>query len=301
MLIDTIDFHHFIPLLLTLTLSGGHKVSAKAKPLGFIFSHTFQQMWCWSVSGSASWYCFWVRFNETMEITAVLLTAYKNLMLAWIWMFIDQYDSNLVWWYILLYTASFHHFYWIWHWFKVTQDCEKAKTSLAIISQSFQLIWMELDLLLRTVGVVNLILMLSHLFCVQGKEPYFWDFVKKKSFNIGLYSDIYGQISFKLGIMIETTKLYILISVLVTFTFIQGHRCMGNQKLWCQFFCKFEYQCWWNSVVATTCWFVGTNAKFNCAEELFKGENSADIMLWNIRFTLSCVRTLVNQYGATNY
>ena len=39
MLAGTGDFHHFIPLWLTLTLPGGHEVSAK---LGFVFSHTFQ-------------------------------------------------------------------------------------------------------------------------------------------------------------------------------------------------------------------------------------------------------------------
>ena len=37
MLIGTIDLYHFIPLLLTLALPG----QCKAKPLGFIFSHTF--------------------------------------------------------------------------------------------------------------------------------------------------------------------------------------------------------------------------------------------------------------------
>ena len=29
MFVGTIDFYHFIPLSLTLTLAGGHKVSAK--------------------------------------------------------------------------------------------------------------------------------------------------------------------------------------------------------------------------------------------------------------------------------
>ena len=40
MLLGTIDFYHFIPLSLTLTLAGGPKVSAQ--PLGFILSHSFQ-------------------------------------------------------------------------------------------------------------------------------------------------------------------------------------------------------------------------------------------------------------------
>ena len=42
----------------------------------------------------------------------------------------------------------------------------------------------------------------------------------KKNFNIGLYSYIYRSISFRLGVMLETTKLYVLISVWVTLTFI---------------------------------------------------------------------------------
>ena len=46
---------------------------------------------------------------------------------------------------------------------------------------------------------------------IQGRELYLCDLVKKNEhFNIGLYSGIYRLISFKLGIMIESTKLYIL-------------------------------------------------------------------------------------------
>ena len=39
--IGMIDFCHFIPLSLTLTLPGGHKHSTKQRLFGFIFSHTF--------------------------------------------------------------------------------------------------------------------------------------------------------------------------------------------------------------------------------------------------------------------
>ena len=42
-----------------------------------------------------------------------------------------------------------------------SQECEKAKTSAPIISQSFESIWMELRILLRPVGVLSLILMFS--------------------------------------------------------------------------------------------------------------------------------------------
>ena len=43
---------------------------------------------------------------------------------------------------------------------------------------------------LRLVGVVNLIPILSHPFDIHGSEPYLRDFVKK-NFSIGLYADIY--------------------------------------------------------------------------------------------------------------
>ena len=41
MLIGTTDFYHFIPLSLSLTLPGGHSISTKQKPIGFIFLNTF--------------------------------------------------------------------------------------------------------------------------------------------------------------------------------------------------------------------------------------------------------------------
>ena len=62
-----------------------------------------------------------------------------------------------------------------------------------------------------------------------------YDFVNK-NFDIGLYLDIYWPISFKLGIMIETTNLNIFISVWMTLTFIHGHSSIRNQKRWCPIF-----------------------------------------------------------------
>ena len=70
-----------------------------------------------------------------------------------------------------------------------SQKCEKANTSAAIISQTFQLIWMEFGVQLRLVGVMNLILVLSCPLSIQGRQPYLCDFVKMKV-RIGLYSDI---------------------------------------------------------------------------------------------------------------
>ena len=74
------DLYHFIPLSLTLTLPEGHKVSAEQSLLAS-FSHThfnwygWNVIWCWSSLSGTPWYCIWIRFNETREITAVLLTV----------------------------------------------------------------------------------------------------------------------------------------------------------------------------------------------------------------------------------
>ena len=52
MLIGTIDFYHFMPLSLTLTLPGAHKVSTKQillasfSPTLFHFSSDQDEMWC---------------------------------------------------------------------------------------------------------------------------------------------------------------------------------------------------------------------------------------------------------------
>ena len=79
MLIGAIDFYHFIQLSLTLTLPGGHKVSAKLSlRIGFFFSHTLfirsgrNLMWWWSNLSWIFWVYFWVRCSERRETTAVL-------------------------------------------------------------------------------------------------------------------------------------------------------------------------------------------------------------------------------------
>ena len=57
------------------------------------------------------------------------------------------------------------------------QQYKKAESCASIILQSFQFIWMEFSILLRFVSVMNLILILSHPFNIQGREPYLCDFV----------------------------------------------------------------------------------------------------------------------------
>ena len=53
----------------------------------------------------------------------------------------------------------------------------------------------------------------------KGENPtYFISYSPspKQRFNVGLYSDIYRPVSFKLGMMMEASKLYILISAWTT-------------------------------------------------------------------------------------
>ena len=90
--------------------------------------------------------------------------------------------------------------------------------------------------------------MLSYLIGIQRKEAYSSDFRRggggdwggtgkgKKSCNVSLRSDIYKLISFTFGLMIDTTKVYSLFPVLVTFAISQGHDC--SAKLSLSFSCK---------------------------------------------------------------
>ena len=80
------------------------------------------------------------------------------------------------------------------------------------------------------------------------------DFAKKEEIGVGLYSDVYIQISFKLSMMTETTKLYILLSVWMTLTLIQGHS-YGKSKS------NFSIDLYEIQYVATTCRFVGAHVK----------------------------------------
>ena len=88
---------------------------------------------------------------------------------------------------------------------------------------------MELGLLLRLGDVMNVILcyLLHSIF--KGDNPT-WVIFVETDFQVGLYSDFYSLVSFKLYMMIETTKLYILMSVWMPLTFIQGYNCMRNKK-----------------------------------------------------------------------
>ena len=75
--------------------------------------------------------------------------------------------------------------------------------------------------MLKFVGSINLILIISCLINIQGLEPLCVFLFFSISFDVGLHSDVYIPISFKLSMLIETAELYNLIPVWMTLIFIQ--------------------------------------------------------------------------------
>ena len=73
-------------------------------------------------------------------------------------------------------------------------------------------IWMELGKTLRLNDFINLIFISACLITIQGREPILRNFIEEK-FDVGLQSDIFGLISFKLGMVIDNTKPYCLVPV----------------------------------------------------------------------------------------
>ena len=132
---------------------------------------------------------------------------------------------------------------------------------------------------------MNLMLMLSCPFSVQGREPYLQD-LKKKILCCFVFRHLRTDF-FKLGMMIKTTKLYILISVWITLTFIHGHSCIRNQKLWCPFSWKFQSQFGVSSAFCHSLWLCWSSGKIYFVQVIF-WEKSANMILWNNRLTLPC-------------
>ena len=227
MLIRIIDFYHFMSLSLALTLPGDHKISAKENllasfsPALFIWSG-WTLMWCWSSSSWTSWDYFWIRFIETRERTAVLLTAYE----IWHWHAFQSLGIDLI--------QSLG--------IDLIQTCHGGAYILPYI-----LILVSLTLTLtecnRSGRMQKLLLQLPHK-VVNGFEwnlMYWWDllcisypfYVDHSIFKrdgltyivllrkLWLVFIHYSSVSFTLDLAVETTILYILISVWMTWTCIQ--------------------------------------------------------------------------------
>ena len=146
----------------------------------------------------------------------------------------------------------FHFFFLVraFHW------CQRCICPLGLAGLlSFLSVWVKFGVLLKLIGSDEPHT-LSCPFSVQRREQYFYDFVfLKKCWHVFGHS---WTVSFKLHVMIETSKLHIVIPVWMTLTFIWSEirifcvHFLANfsvalDKIWC---------------VATTCWFVEVHAKF---------------------------------------
>ena len=298
MLIRIIDFYHFMPVSLALTLAGDHKISAKQNllasfsPALFIWSG-WTLMWCWSSSSWTSWDYFWIRFIETRERTAVLLTAYK----IWHWHAFQSLGTDLI--------QSLG--------IDLIQTCHGGAYILPYI-----LILVSLTLTLtesnRSGRMQKLLLQLPHK-VVNGFEwnlMYWWDLLcisyrfyvdhsifKRDSLTyivmlrkLWLVFRHYSSVSFTLDLAVETTILYILISVWMTWTCIQCYSCVKKHPV--SIFSQIE--------VMVEIQYVATTAQQVCwcycliyfTQVLFGEEISADMIWWNICWSMSHVQTLVN-------
>ena len=183
-------YRHHIPLSLTLTVPGGHKVSAKENLL-ILVSHTlfrwsgWNLIWWWSSSSWTTQYYFWVRFDVSREINCCFLTASTNFNIG---MHSDVYES--IWFELGIWYDD--RYYWTLHFDASlidldfdsrSQQCKKWRKCQ--LSQKFSMglngISVLFCTLLRLV-VMNLIVipMLCCLFSIQGREPYLCDFCKTK-------------------------------------------------------------------------------------------------------------------------
>ena len=127
----------------------------------------------------------------------------KKISLACIWTFADNL-FQLRWWKQQS-LAFLYQFGWPWPF-----QFDKSKTSALIFLQISQSIWVKFSMLPQSVGLLKLMLNTFHVISIQGRELYLHDCVKY-IFNIGLCSDSFEPISFTLSMMIDTTKLCILI------------------------------------------------------------------------------------------
>ena len=97
-----------------------------------------------------------------------------------------------------------------------------------------------------TTGLLKFILILSCPISGIRRKLCLGDFVKKKQKQQqkpkNLKYWLAFMISFKFGVMIDTTKLNALILVSIAMTFIQDHSFTRKQKLLCWCSCKFVYQ-----------------------------------------------------------
>ena len=220
-------FRHHWPLSLYTTFFdldlgwGSQKPQSKTRFLHFLahFGNWSGLIWCGVEAAQA-------------DISALLLgdiywikeydccSDLETTMLACIQIFMNWSDSNFVWWSILLDSTFWYCSKWSWPWFKVTGVWESKTIFVQIISQFFQSVSTEIDVLLRLVGLMNHILSWLLVFfcgffffffgtcliCIHRRELCLGDFNPKIIVNVGLHSNLFGSVSFNLCVTRNTVN-----------------------------------------------------------------------------------------------
>ena len=182
-----------MPLSVTLTLAGGHTVSTKQKTCwlhflahylnGMTFAMVMKQLntlrlllseiYRLNVNSCWFWFFFFFLFHDCIQTKLWHWHAFRHLCTSLIQICMMRDTAEL---YILILVYA------TWPWFK-SHGCRKGKTSVPIVSQSCQWILMEFGMLLRLVGLINLILISSRQSIFKGGIQL------SKNFYVGLYSD----------------------------------------------------------------------------------------------------------------
>ena len=237
MLIGPIDLYNFIWLSLT-TLAVGHRVSWKRNLFGSFASRLFN--WTgWNVCGLKlesdilillSGEIFVMKGNKCCFTTYI-----KKDLFACIWMLLNWFGSNCqleintVKRYILIIIL-------------VTQDVRKCK----FVHKLYWKVFSGLDGIGFAVEMCWADKHRIHLIvCDQysREEPCSGEF---KKITLGMHLYLHRLISFKLGIAVGGTELYILITCLNDLDLCSRSQLCGKGKLLYWFWCKFLSQFWWN-------------------------------------------------------
>ena len=161
---------------MTLTLAGVTR-SAQSKTYWLHFLACLFAKWdeIWEVMEYFKLNILILLFSELFVVKGnnryFLLTAFKTLTLACIQTVTNQLGWNISWWKILPNSRFWYQFMWPWLWFKVTGMRENENVCTIYIwkfSMILDGIWSVVE---TALVLMNLILILSPLICVQEREP----------------------------------------------------------------------------------------------------------------------------------
>ena len=205
----TIESYHFIPFSKTLTLGGGHMVSTKQKKPSWLHFLSYLQL---------------IR----MKLDKVLKQFKLNILILLLNEMYCNQGNNCCFtekrwhafgclWIDLVQTRYDDRYYWTLNFStglndldldSWSQKCEKAKTSVPVISQFWWNLIYCWDLLVLWTPHTHFVSSIQYSRGENCTLAIFFFFF----FKVGLYSDLNWPIAFKLYMIIVPTKLYILMS-----------------------------------------------------------------------------------------